>query len=173
MDFIDITLAGRDYKLRYTADDVLDICRRLTAFQPVGGGKVTTTMLGQALLGFEPDALQACVWAGLRHINQYKDIDPSDAQKLISAHISKGGQYEDIRLGIFRGLVKCGLASFSAIVKLLEEDEAKRAADGAIEMTVEQADAETDPGNGLTPTSSSPTRHSEIFSLARDSESST
>src|SRR4030095_10540431 len=171
MDFVFVTLANRQYKLRFTPDDILDICRRLTSFQPMGGGKVTTTMLGQALLGLEPDALQACLWAGLRHIAQYKDVDPSDAQKLISAHIRGGGQYEDIRLGIFRGLVKCGLASFAPIVKLLEDDAEKRAEDGAIEgSATEQADAEADAGNGLTPPLTSPTRSSPLFSPAVGSE---
>jgi hypothetical protein len=171
MDFVDITLAGREYKLRYTADDVQDICRRLTPFQPMGAGKVTPTLLGGLLLQLDPDAFQFCLWAGLRHITEYKNIDPPTAQKLIREHIKRGGQYTDFRIGIFKGFVKCGLADFAPIVQILEDEAAQRAEDGAIDVPApEQADAEADQGNGLTPSSTSQTRSSTPFSLAVGSE---
>jgi len=174
MDFVDVKLAGQTYHLRYTPDDVQDICRSLTAFQPVGAGKVTTTILGQLLLQLDPDAFQFCLWAGLRHIAQYKDLNPPQAQKLIGAHIRGGGQYTDFRIAVFRGLVKCGLADFASIVEILENEETKRNERGAIEATAtELADAEADPGNVPTPTPSSPMRSSTPFSLAGVSDSST
>jgi hypothetical protein len=171
MDFVDVTLAGQTYHLRYTPDDIQDICRSLTAFQPMGGGKVTTTLLGRLLLDNDPDSFQYCLAAGLRHIAKYKDLTPPQAQRLINAHIKGGGQYADFRIGIFRGLVKCGLADFAPIVEILENEEAKRAARGAIDVTAtEQADAEADTGNGLTPSSTFQTRSSPLFSRADGSE---
>ena len=175
MDFVPVTLAGREYKLRYTADDVQDICRRLTVFQPVGGGKVTPTMLGTLLLNLDPDAFQYCFWAGLRHIAQYKNLDPPEVMKLIRAAISSGQQWTDFRRPIFKGLVACGLAEFAAIVTILEEEERQRAQDGALDVTAteEPDEEETNPGNGSTPGFPSPTRRLTPFSSAVASESST
>ena len=172
MDYVAVTLAGREYRLRFTPDDIQDICRRLTTFQPVGAGKVTPTVLGNLLMNLDPDAFQYCYWAGLRHSPELKMLEPPDAQKLIRAHINKGGQYTDFRRSIFKALIACGLADFSPIVKILDDEEASRAEDGAVD-TVAHAEDDEDatPGNGLPP-ATSPTRSWTPASSVADSDSS-
>ena len=140
MDFVPIELAGQTYRLRYTADDLQDICRRLTIFQPAGAGKVTPPLLGTLLVNLDPDAFQFCLWAGLRHEN--KKLDPSDATKLIRDAIRSGQQYADLRRPIFRALVACGLAEFTPIIKILE--------DAAETEAPSESTEETDPGNAPT-----------------------
>jgi hypothetical protein len=175
MDFVSIDLAGRTYKLRYTAADIQDVCRRLNAYQPMGTGKVTPSGphgLGTLIVNLDPDALQFGLWAGMRHIAEYKDADPSDAMRIISAHIERGGQWIDLRRPIIKTLIACGFSDFMPVLKVIDEAERQAAQDAAIEGQATSA-LEDDPGNGLTPSSTSLTR-SSIASSERDgSDSST
>ena len=104
MDFFPIELAGRTYRLRFTPDDVRDICRRLTPLQPPGGAKVSPPLLGTLLVNLDSDAIELCMLYGLRHMAEYKKADLPDVQKLISNAIKAGAQYTEFRRPVFRAL---------------------------------------------------------------------
>ena len=168
MDFVPIELAGRTYKLRFTPADIQDVCRRLTTFQPVGGGKVLPSGpngLGTLLLNLDPDAFQYCLAAAMRHIAEYKDADPADAMRIISRHIELGGQWTDFRRPILKTLIACGFADFMPVMKILDDAERQAAQDGAIETEgAPVGNASTLPSNSRTTSS--------IGSSARDDSDS-
>src|SRR5262245_41547642 len=97
MDFVSFELAGETFRLRFVPDDVQDICRRLTPLQPPGGAKVTPPVLGSLLVNLDPDTIQFCMWAGLRHTAEHKRIDPQDSMQLVSRAIRAGAQWADFR----------------------------------------------------------------------------
>jgi hypothetical protein len=174
MDFVPIELAGRTYKLRYTASDIQEICRRLTTFEPVGAGKVMPSGpngLGTKILNLDVDTFQFCLWAGMRHIAEYKDVDPADAARIISAHIERGGQWTDFRRPFLKTLIACGFADFTPVMKILDDTERQAAQDSAIEIQANRV--EDGLGNGLTPFSSSATTSSMRRSRPDDSDSLT
>jgi hypothetical protein len=169
MDFIPIELAGRTYRLRFTASDVQEICRRLTIFE--GGGKVMPSGvngLGTKLLNLDLDAFQFCLWAGMKHISEFKDADPADAMRILNRHIEHGGQFADLRRPFLRTLIACGFADFTPVLKALDDVEAKAG-------QTESADTDTEDsvGNGLTASSPFRTRISTLASAKADSGSST
>lgn len=145
MDFFPLELAGRTYRLRFTPDDVRDICRRLTPLQPPGGAKVSSPLLGTMLVNLDPDAIELCMLYGLRHMAEYKKADLPDMQKLISNAIKGGAQYTDFRRPLFRALIACGLADFAPVMKVLDEAEAESGT-----ADPERSEAEADAGNRLT-----------------------
>jgi hypothetical protein len=127
MDFVSFDLAGETYRLRFLPDDIQDVCRRLTPLQPPGGAKVTPPVLGTLLVNLDPDAIQFCMWAGLRHTPEYKKLDTTDAMKIVGGAIKRGAQWADFRRPIFRAMIACGLAEFSPVLKILDETEAQLA----------------------------------------------
>lgn len=163
MDFVSFDIAGDTYRLRFQPDDIQDVCRRLTPLQTPGSAKVTPPVLGTLLVNLDIDAIQFCMWAGLRHTAEYKRIDPQDAMKIVSTAIKRGAQWADFRRPIFRAMIACGLAEFSPVLKILDDTEAQAS----------EADEGNAPAPAATIATSFPTLVSMPRSAADAGESST
>lgn len=83
-----IEIGGESYEIRYTVNAVRDMERHLgvSAFEVLGGGSLTL------------DAVQALLWAGLRH--QAPRLTPDQAGLLLDQYFDEGGSLEDLVTGV-------------------------------------------------------------------------
>lgn len=163
MDFVPIDIAGKTYRLRYTPDDIRDICRRFTGTLPAGSAKATPGTIGSALVNLDPDAIDICLLAALRHMPGKSKWDLHDAQQIVNEGIADGMQYTDFRRPILKAMIACGLADFAHVIKILDDEAARLAQDAG----ADEGNAETAPE-----TPSPPTRPLTMTSLPAVSGSS-
>lgn len=76
-----ITLAGKEYPLRYRIQDRADAERRL------GKGLIEAVIDGQI------ETLATILWAGMRH--KEKNLTVEDVLERLQEHADKGGEYDD------------------------------------------------------------------------------
>ena len=149
MDFVAFTIAGTLYRLRFVPDDLEDICTRLTPLQTPGSPPVSPAAFGQMIVNNQPSAINFALLHGLRHSPEYKRIDMPDVRRIVRDAINAGAQYNDFRRPIVKAMIRCGLAEFQPILKILEDVEAQAA------QTAQQ-EVEDNAGNGSRPSSVSP-----------------
>ena len=163
MDFVAFTLAGTLYRLRFVPDDLEDICTRLTPLQTPGSPPVSPASFGQMIVNNQPSAINFALLHGLRHSPEYKRIDMPDVRRIVRQAIDGGAQYNDFRRPIVKAMIRCGLAEFQPILKILEDTEAQAAAEAHADeariagMEINPETREITPGNGSRPSSVSPT----------------